>query len=238
METLDFEFTPDDVRFIYDGQGELQIANVPPFKFNTNTILNEMAIEALKTPSKELNALIFLALKSDKYNTVIVNSKDFKDAFRFVEVNEIAPIFNNMKKAAMAIILPSLDNKRHRVVFNPVYIKFSNSLFERDHLLFGSLYFSEKKLETPIKSEKQEYVYLMKGFETYTKIGRSTNVKNRVISHACSNPNTELLFCIESDGLTEGRLHKHFKDKRVKLEWFDLSDSDIEWIKSNFKVVE
>lgn len=87
------------------------------------------------------------------------------------------------------------------------------------------------------KGVPAEYVYLMKGFETYTKIGRTSDLKSRVKAHSTSNPGAKLLFAIQGDGKTEGKLHNHFKDKRIKLEWFDLTENDLQWIRENHEVV-
>lgn len=239
-----FDLTPDKQRFFFDeetGIFNCELEGKKKFKLNKNFYPRDKVLFSLDKPSKEINIMIYWALFSDEHNTVLTDKNVFSEGFRFVDINntdEVDEVFDNMLKYGIVAIMPTLE-KYYRIIFNPTLVTFVGSLFERDRLFFASMHFREmKEMANEKKSEKQEYVYLMKGFETYTKIGRSTNVKGRVSSHACSNPNTELLFCIESDGSTEGRLHKHFRDKRVKLEWFDLTDSDIEWIKSNFKVVE
>lgn len=91
------------------------------------------------------------------------------------------------------------------------------------------------QLETPItyepkKNEKEGVVYFLRADNGLTKIGETKDLETRLkaISGSLLNE-TELLLYIESEDVRklEEMFHEQFKDKRVKGEWFDLSDSDI-----------
>lgn len=96
----------------------------------------------------------------------------------------------------------------------------------------------EKELNAPIIKEPQNkkgVVYFLKADNGLTKIGETKDIKNRIkaINHGLLNE-TKLLFYIASEDVCtlEEKLHKRFSKKRVKGEWFDLSDNDIFDIKS------
>lgn len=80
------------------------------------------------------------------------------------------------------------------------------------------------------------YVYLIRDRDVtgYCKIGKSTNVRRRIGHFDTMLPfETDLLHIIETDDCTalEARLHRHFAEKRVRGEWFELDDNDIAAIK-------
>ena len=67
----------------------------------------------------------------------------------------------------------------------------------------------------------------------YIKIGKAEDLKRRLCDYDLHNPCYKVIFVIDGD--CEKYLHKVFSSKRVRSEWFSLSDSDINWIKSNEK---
>jgi len=71
------------------------------------------------------------------------------------------------------------------------------------------------------------YTYIMKSHDLH-KIGRAIDVDNRLKGFLTGNPYIELVKTI--DGNHEKKLHTLFKDKRVKGEWFNLSQEDIDSI--------
>ena len=84
--------------------------------------------------------------------------------------------------------------------------------------------------------DKLKYVYLIfnKSLNHY-KIGIATNVKDRLSKLQTGNSNQLELICAiptyEARKL-EKSLHDKFSDKKVILEWFSLSNEDVEYIKS------
>jgi hypothetical protein len=67
-------------------------------------------------------------------------------------------------------------------------------------------------------------------FRGYYKIGKSRDPKIREATLQAEVPSIELLHVIEDN--IETYLHKKFDSKRLRGEWFDLSQSDIDYIKS------
>jgi prophage antirepressor-like protein len=73
--------------------------------------------------------------------------------------------------------------------------------------------------------------YLMRDtLRGFCKIGKSKNPKIRESTLQAELPTVELLHVIDKD--IEAYLHKKFASKRLRGEWFDLSQSDINYIKS------
>ncbi|QGM30151.1 hypothetical protein GI482_07075 [Bacillus sp. N3536] len=80
------------------------------------------------------------------------------------------------------------------------------------------------------------YIYFVKESQTgLIKIGKATNVEKRFFSLKVGIPfEIELIHKIQSNNyhLSEQLFHKHFYTKKVTGEWYNLSDKDIEWIKT------
>jgi hypothetical protein len=73
--------------------------------------------------------------------------------------------------------------------------------------------------------------YLMRETQRgYYKIGKAMNPKIRESTLQAELPTIELLHIIERD--IEAYLHKKFAAKRLRGEWFNLSKSDVNYIKS------
>lgn len=82
------------------------------------------------------------------------------------------------------------------------------------------------------EKENETQIYLMIDKNTgYYKIGRSNNPLRRERTLQSQKPTIELILHETSTKDKEKELHKHFKDKRIRGEWFDLSGSDIQYIK-------
>lgn len=81
---------------------------------------------------------------------------------------------------------------------------------------------------------EDSFVYILSSKKTkLTKIGYSSNVKQRIKALQNSGPDGLVLKCLIKGGTeTEGMLHKKYADKRKHGEWFSLSDEDIESLKS------
>lgn len=65
--------------------------------------------------------------------------------------------------------------------------------------------------------------YLFKDYNYY-KIGKSKNVENRFRELEKYNPTLSVVSFVDKD--IENYLHRKFKDKRVKNEWFCLNDNE------------
>lgn len=101
---------------------------------------------------------------------------------------------------------------------------------------------TEQELDLPPrpkiqKAEKQildGYIYVIRS-GGYHKIGRAKKLCDRIKTHQTSNPLAVELVIEKRVGdyiEAEIKLHQHFQHKRVKNEWFQLGDSDLEYIES------
>ena len=89
-------------------------------------------------------------------------------------------------------------------------------------------------------SKKSNYVYLIRAGNGLTKIGISYDIQKRLnMLNTASPVELSLLFFFEPSNAvkTEKYLHIKFDKKRVKGEWFNLSDSEIEWIRLNYDII-
>lgn len=253
------DLTPDKERVIERSFTEYHVLREfdSDLQVNPNFFITDSPLrDKVDKNTKEYNALFYLAAFSDKRNLVEVNSKAFKEAMRFVEITDgegIVNLIENMIRLRFIIIVHPNWGGNPSIMVNPYFFCFKNSFFEKDSIYFISIIAADAEFNTwghydeiedldesdeDFQQVKvREYVYLMSGWEGYTKIGKTSSVDARIKSHATSNPGAKLLFAIQGDGKTDGKLHNHFKDKRVKLEWFDLTEDDLQWIRENHEVV-
>jgi len=83
---------------------------------------------------------------------------------------------------------------------------------------------------------RQGFVYLMRNKRNgYTKIGFSNNPEFREKTLQSEEPEIKLLCKFKSIFSEEYWLHHEFKSKRLRGEWFDLNDSDIQSIITYFE---
>lgn len=80
---------------------------------------------------------------------------------------------------------------------------------------------------------KKKYLYLIQhqNIPEYTKIGFTTDIEKRIKSLQTASPTgINVIYLVESDYAfkMEQALHKRYSSKNSNLEWFKLSDTDIE----------
>jgi hypothetical protein len=86
------------------------------------------------------------------------------------------------------------------------------------------------------KKERKYRTYIMRDGNTgYYKIGRSSKPEFREKTLQSENPTIDLLMIFEND--VEGELHNMYKRKRVRGEWFALTNDDLIDIYTNHKVM-
>jgi hypothetical protein len=88
--------------------------------------------------------------------------------------------------------------------------------------------------QSRLKAEEESCLYLMRHSNGLTKIGRSVKPKAREKTLQAEDPRLRMIFCVNSIGVYEKRLHQIFADLRKRGEWFDLDDHHVEWIKFFF----
>lgn len=75
-------------------------------------------------------------------------------------------------------------------------------------------------------------IYLAKSGDHY-KIGYSGSVEARLREIQVGNPlPVELVDSWQGDKSDESAIHQYLQDKRVRGEWFDLSDDDLAWLET------
>jgi hypothetical protein len=95
------------------------------------------------------------------------------------------------------------------------------------------LFYGVHKGKVSHRSSIATYIYLIKCHNTgLYKIGRSINPGYREKTLMGQNPTIQTVFISPvTDPKNEKVLHRKFKEKRVRGEWFSLNDSDIKFIK-------
>jgi hypothetical protein len=93
------------------------------------------------------------------------------------------------------------------------------------------------KVQPPAPREPNTfgYVYLVQSDTGHCKIGSSQSVARRIRQLQSANPGALVLlhqFPSANAQLDEYALHKRFDDRRVRNEWFALTDADIAGIRS------
>ena len=96
-------------------------------------------------------------------------------------------------------------------------------------------------LDLPISARKSkpDKVYFIRSENGLVKIGIASDVYSRLGNLNTASPiELELLFWIQCDNArrTEVSLHNIFESKRVKGEWFKLTDEDLIWVRNNYGV--
>jgi hypothetical protein len=89
-------------------------------------------------------------------------------------------------------------------------------------------YNEQRRLAEAQKPKPTTFLYVMVDKRTgYHKIGRSKDPKYRERTLQADAPEIEMVFCFEGYVNQEKRLHEKYAEKRVRGEWFDLSENDL-----------
>lgn len=96
-----------------------------------------------------------------------------------------------------------------------------------------------QKKEAKTLTRKSYLVYFVQEGEGLIKIGKTVDIERRMsgIQTHCPNPIRLLAYMEGGTRGLEGKLHRLFKDKRVRGEWFDLTLEDIQSIPGNYGTV-
>ncbi|QDX91049.1 GIY-YIG nuclease family protein (plasmid) [Brevibacillus laterosporus] len=115
-------------------------------------------------------------------------------------------------------------------------LKRSLSEVEKDKLFYAECLLLNTSLARELsKLENLDspsgYIYLIKEKQTYTyKIGRSSNIKNRLDVFGVKLPfewDIVAIYKVDNATETESQLHVQFKEKRKMGEWFQLDSHDL-----------
>jgi hypothetical protein len=140
----------------------------------------------------------------------------------------------------------SLDYRKLKDYVNNTFIKldlnFIDVLCDIFGCEFNEMLVDDKEEYYKVRSPKDGQVktvsglvYFVRNTEGLTKIGRTYNLKNRLLrlKHEPRGEGATLIHYIESSDINvlEKTLHQAFASKRVQGEWFNLSDEDIAYFK-------
>lgn len=93
------------------------------------------------------------------------------------------------------------------------------------------------EIKEVVQKETNQKTYLMFDENTkLVKIGRTNNPKLRETTFKNSNPFIKCIYICNND--VEIMLHRKFKNKKIKGEWFKLSDDEIANIVIDYKFTE
>ena len=98
----------------------------------------------------------------------------------------------------------------------------------------GSMDVDQEELKGSDQSRQSGYIYLISMTDSagkrYCKIGLTNEVQKRMAILQCSSPfqlNLHCSYYVPDSYAEESLLHEFFKSKRLKGEWFDLTDEDV-----------
>lgn len=111
-------------------------------------------------------------------------------------------------------------------VFLPTFSRLSRHLTTETKKLFDN--------RTDTLKQKKYKTYLMIDHNTHLyKIGKSENPKYRERTLQSEKPSISILLVINAD--VEKILHERYSEKRIRGEWFCLSEDDIKDIKNKYR---
>lgn len=109
---------------------------------------------------------------------------------------------------------------------------FQKSLFETLHVNIKTYSFLKDIISLPtkesLKGNLSKYVYVIKNNVTgYYKIGNSKDPFRREKTLQSQEPDINMIVLHKAHTCVETKLHRKYKDKRVRGEWFDLTIEEI-----------
>ncbi len=171
--------------------------------------LSHLEFEALKMWVRDYADGIFAVFW---INELIGNYKSSYECFETLK-NEVS-----IKHLLLAISSPYIGDNLKKII---------------DAVIEGENPYSPPEKEKYKKPFKPGIVYLLHSENGFYKIGRTSDGSSRLSYLTEKLPiNIELVHQFRSDTptKTEKNLHDRFSEKRIKGEWFSLSDEDVSYI--------
>jgi len=170
-------------------------------------------------------------LRENGLPDILCFNNSFREVYLFGSYKKCATITDNMGNI--------MSKKEMKKLIS--YLEFSVENLDEDEIIENEI--------TSLKNQIKEYeelkkkpkeikigeVYLIRGENGRHKIGYSKDAENRAKTLSLSSCEKHELvhkFKCKNPNKRESELHKHFSDKRCHSEWFDLSEDDVEYIKS------
>lgn len=200
--------------------------------------LNQSGNVIIKYDKEEINDFLYNIIdninKDILLNFKIINSSaDLCITCEFSKLKFNIPLENysiSLSKEDILILTSEIYNSKliiDTINFLDRFTEINNYSYIRlKYLILSNLLSSiYENNNFEILNNKQK-TYLMKDSNTgYTKIGKAVNPKFRERTLQSEKPSISL-FSI-CDSLIESELHREYKNKRVRGEWFNLTESEI-----------
>lgn len=194
---------------------------------------------------KEVNRIIQYSIFKSKIDVYNYNNSTYIDVGDFFEKDHFILFSLKNMPNDIRIKLLVFENDGRSLSQFPYYISYNNVYYINPILLDVVFNFELKSnqsfrrvehKDTEVKSScKKTYIMHDSTFNAY-KIGRSINPKKREKTLGVQFPRITL-FAVYNDDI-ELYLHKKYKHKRLRGEWFDLNNNDLKDImKIGFKTI-
>jgi len=171
-------------------------------------------------------------LRENGLPDILCFNNNFRAVYLFGSYKNCATITDNMgnimskkeMKKLISYLEYSVENLDEEEIINENILYFKNEIKK----------YKNHQKEEP-KRPKIGEVYLIRGENGRHKIGYSKDAENRAKTLSLSSCEKHELvhkFKCKNPQVKEQELHIYFSDKRCHSEWFDLSEDDVEYIKS------
>ena len=159
---------------------------------------------------KEVESLFF---------NVLFNKELAENFLKDKNISEEELIFISIKDYLNKIIKEEKDCLTYNLVHS-LSNNWCKNIYRNNKILFGKIKDNKNNVSKDIC-----YAVWHEGSK-YIKIGRTTNIEKRIKQLSTGIP-FKINYKILGDSSLENKLHKIFKDKRVKNEWFDVTLEEI-----------
>ena len=196
-----------------------------------NPVINARDLHTFLEVGKHFST--WLPDKIKKYG--FIENVDYTRVFFDIFGNEICSLSNGVYKIEYAITLDMAkelamvqNNERGRQVRQ--YFIEVERIYRINHF---ANYVNRMFLIPCLKKIRVFKTYFLRDINTgHIKIGKSTNVDERIKNFRVINPSIELMTVVNKD--IELELHDEYEHKRITGEWFDLTENDLNNIKTKF----
>lgn len=238
------EWNGHKIRFVQNDDGDIEVvvsdvADAMGYKPVNDMLENDEWITQTRSVSDDG---CYFALTNKK--RVLFVSHFYGDADYILipnvarDVRFILKSNDHFSKAFKKAIIELLDVHYMHTLFSPICIP--DDLRKELELIVGYKRHEQKKMEQKeVKYEvkRDGFVYFLTADNGLTKIGRTKNLDSRIHHFTTKLPyelEETLILKTDDAPLLESEIHGLFADKRIRGEWFDLNDKDIDFIKRKY----
>lgn len=188
-----------------------------------------------------IKATLYFTIRTQAYMMCNVLGVELPYLFEFRYFNGIYYLslnkfldFHDTTDLRFYVIMGSAHTSRIEILFEDDYgYWISHIAIEALISVIKGKYIEESRLDKNIKSDFKTYL-ILNNRNKYVKIGKSLNVLKRERTLQSEEPDLTLIYYTDEDVETE--LHREYKHKRLRGEWFNLSEKDIDDIVINYNL--